>query len=181
MSLSPVAASLQLSARMITLNHPAAMDCQVYRKSVSRTAHTDAPGETIGGLPLLGGVPVLSDEDEADVDWDPVLPEDQIHAKCLLLGGYSGSSMLDNGQGPDAPALQEARIEPLAAPGSPGYFELSKGDLIMVMPGGGVVFTFAVQDFSNTLMLPPYVPKVILAAQGDLTYIPSVSAAVDNR
>jgi hypothetical protein len=184
-SLTGVPEALAKSARMVTLNHPASLDCQVWRKVFLRmdeTSTTDVlggAGESFGGQPMLGGIPVLADDEEADMDYQPVGPDDAFHGKLQILQPYQGASMFDNGQGADAPQLVEARIEPLAGPDEAGYFEVGKGDMVMVFPGLGVVLTYFVQDKVNTLMLPPFVPKLVLEAAGNLTHIPAVAQFLD--
>lgn len=187
-TLTAVPEAMAKAARMVTLNHPASLDCQVWRKELLRTEQTgaadDVPGATVGdtfgGLPMLGGLPMVADDEEADVNYLPVGPEDDFHGKLQILQPYQGASLLDNGQGADAPQMVEARVEPLAAPGEPGHFEVNKGDMVMVFPGLGVVLTYFVQDKVSTLMLPPFVPKLVLEAAGNLTHIPAVKQFLDS-
>lgn len=185
-SLTSVPEALAKSARMVTLNHPASLDCQVWRKVFLRTEQTSAidalgaPAEMFGGQPTLGGIAVLADDEEADMSYQPVGPEDAFHGKLQILQPYQSAPMFDNGQGADAPQMVEARIEPLASPGDPGHFEVGKGDMVMVFPGLGVVLTYFVHDKVNTLMLPPLVPKLVLEASGNLNHIPAVAQFLDS-
>lgn len=179
MTIHAVAEAIRKSHRMVVLNHPASMNCKISRRVVKRDSLTGAaPGTEYGGLPPLGGLPILADDDEADVDFEPIeSPDQEWPAKLMFTTPYPGAPMFDNQASADIGAnLVEATIEPKAEEGQPGWFEpLSKGDLVFVSPvGTGAVFTFVVQEVPNTAWLTPYRPKYQLASQGDMTYIAGI-------
>lgn len=163
--LNEVPTALRKAARQMVTRHPNAIDCTVYRKTVTRTAGTEAG--TIGGLPTLGGMAVLDNEDEAEVNFVPLGD-----GKVLFAGVYEGTKMNDRRDAADQQASSEALFEPETL----GAFELKDSDLVMVMPGAGVVIPYEVVEVKNTVNIPPYLPKYMLAPQGDLMFDADIAA-----
>ena len=168
--LTRVPEAMRVANRAMVLRHPNAMDCQVLRKAVQRTA--GASGPAIGGLPTLGGMAVLSNDDEAEVDYQPVGD-----GKLLFTGVFQAIKTQDRGDAPEATPVGEAMIEPLAE----GAFQVKDGDLVLAMPGGGVVVPYECTKVLTYLNIPPYVQKVELAAQGDALFDSDIEAIQDAK
>lgn len=169
--LTQVPAALRIAARAMVNRHPNAMDCQVWRKMVTRTFGTEAG--SLGGLPTLGGLAVLKSDDEAEVNFE-LLGE----GKCLFASIYEPSTLSDRRDNAEAgPDAAPAMIEPATA----GAFAPGPGDLVMCMPGFGIVITYEVIQVLNTVNIPPYLPKYMLAAQSDLMFVPGVAASEAGR
>lgn len=168
--LNQVPQGLRIGARGMVLRHPNAMDCRVYRRRVVRTAGAEA-GD-MGGAPTLGGLGVMDTEDEPQVDYD------DLGAGKVLFGGqnYAGAEMSDRRDFAEA-AEAEAMVEPITE----GGFSCKDGDLVMVMPGAGVVVTYEVTSVLNTVNIPPFLEKYRLSPQGDLMFLPEVAAAMADR
>ena len=166
--LNQVPAAFRIAARAMVTRHPNAMECQVWRKTVTRTAGAESGQE--GGLPTLGGLAVLKADDEAELDY--VLLG---NGHVLFAGVYEGTSLSDARDNAEAEpsAIANALIEPETA----GAFEPKTSDLVMVMPGAGVVLTYEVTKVLNTINIPPYMPKYELSSQGDLMFVPGVAAS----
>lgn len=153
--LNDVSLAVRRAARAVTLNHPNRMTATVYRKVIVRTAP-----ETFGGLPTIGGLGVLTDEDETDFDY-----QELGDANVVMLGTYQGgfrsddNSLLDN---PDTPK-QEALIEPVIE----GQFTLKKRDLIGVVIGDATL-PYEVTDITGTVNIPPFTQKYVLQLRDEL-------------
>ncbi len=175
--LSVVPTTINASRRLVVLRHPNAMECEVWRKQVSRTELTGgAPNDTLGGLPTMGGLGMLSGEDESDVTWTQVGD-----AKILFGGVFQGTSEVDADNGLVPVQQGDAQIECILAPNADGFFVTERNDLVMVLPGGGIVLPYEVVDEVGSINIPPYTRKYILNARDDLSYIPGISEAMQAR
>lgn len=143
------------ATRAVTLKHPNSLDCVVYRKELLRS-----DDESMGGLPTLGGMGVLKSEDEDEFEYARLG-----EGKILIHGRFSGGDMSDRGDGitPDEP-MQEASIVSLDALD----FEPKKGDLVGVMPGGGVLIGFEIIGTTGNVSIYPYTTKFIIAPRDEL-------------
>jgi hypothetical protein len=157
----PVAVSQ--ASRTVTLKHPNSMDCTLYRKVFTRTAPGD---ETMGGLPTLGGLGVLSPEDEAEFTYEAVGA-----AKILITSRYEQPLDLSDRRDslPPDTVMQEALIEALPGPdGAPPSYGPKKYDLVGVEPGGGVLIGFEIVGVTSSVGLYPYTTKWIIAPRDEL-------------
>lgn len=168
--LNAVPAALRVAARAMVTRHPNSLECQVWRKTVTRTA--GAESGSMGGLPTLGGIGVLDPEEEVEADYAMIG-----EGHMLGCGVYEPTEMVDNKDSAEQAPVFQALLEPATE----GAWQPKDSDLVMVMPGGGVVLTYEVTKVLNAVNIPPYVPKVELSAIGDLMYIPGVAAAVAAR
>lgn len=147
------------AARAVTLKHPNSMDCAIYRKVNKRT---NTENEEMGGIPTLGGLGVLSSEDEPDFEYQKLG-----EAKILITSRYDG--LLDMHEGgdslvPDVMA-QEAQIESTEAVPT---FTPKKNDLVAVMPGGGVVIGFEIAGTTGNVAIYPYTTKFVIIPRDEL-------------
>lgn len=157
--INSVPVAIQNAARTVTLKHPNSQDCLVYRKVLNRTA---PDGSTEGGLPTLGGLGVLTPEDEESFEYQPLG-----EGKVLITSHFEGTlDMTDRGDGvvPDTQLL-EALIESVDVPG----FTVKKFDLVAVMPGGGIVIGYEVVGITGSVGIYPYAEKWILAPRDELS------------
>lgn len=167
--LNQVPNALRIANRVMVMRHPNSMDCQLMRKAVTRTA--GAEGGLLHNLPTLGGLGVMDNEDEAEVEYSPLG-----NGRVLFVGRYAGSTLSDRRDNAEA-EVGEAMIEPETE----GAFEPRDGDLVMAMPGGGVVITYEVTKVFNAVNIPPYLPRYELTPQGDMTFIPGVADSIADR
>jgi hypothetical protein len=135
------------------------MDCEVWRKLVLRTA---PGGEEMGGRPTLGGLAVLTGDEEPEFEYQR-LGEGRIY----FTDRYDGQlSTVDRGDSlAQDVVLVQALIEPLEA----GAFTIKKEDLVGVMPGGGVLIGYEVFDIPGSVNIYPYTSKYVLAPRDVLT------------
>lgn len=167
--LNQVPLSMRAAARNMVLRHPNAIDCTVMRRRVTRTS--EAQAGMAGGELSLGGIGTLGADDEAEVDYDEIG-----EARVLFAGVRPPTSMTDAGDASEAEA--STPMEALVEPVTEGAFNCKDADLLMLMPGAGVVITFEVLKQIAQVHIPPYVAKFEIQAQMDMTHIPSVAAAM---
>ena len=161
--LTNVPQQVNRAVRNVTLRHPNAIDCTIYRKVVNRVS-TDDPAE-FSGLPTIGGLGVLDSEDEADYSFEEVG-----EAKILFQGQFQtgGNNWNDSDTGiiyPDPPV--EATIECIAGPDDAGYFVATKNDLVVVDAGAGIVIPYQIVGETSQLSIPPYAKRYQLQPRAD--------------
>lgn len=161
--INEVPAKIMEASRTVTLKHPNSMDCTLYRKILTRAA---PDGSTMGGLPTLGGLGVLSPEDEEQFEYQPLGA-----AKILITGRFDGELDLSDRHDslPPDVAMQEALIEPL--PGednAPATWSPHKYDLVGVEPGGGVLIGFEIVGMVSNVNIYPYTTKFVIAPRDEL-------------
>lgn len=158
--LNGVPEAINSATRLITLNHPNAMDGVAFRKQVLRTA-----GNSLGGLPTVGGMGSLDSEDESDYEYQE-LGDIRIVFAGIFQG--EGNNWMDAETGINYPAMPiEALIECVANPTDPDAFVVKKSDRISVEPGGGTVLIYEVIGVTGNVNIPPYTRKFVLAARSD--------------
>lgn len=157
-----VPSAINRMTRNIVINHPNTWECQVYRKSVTRA---DEPLE--GGLPAMGGLGVLSSDDEEKVEWQHLgngyaLPVDQ----------FSPSSMMDR-QDANIGFANEFRflIEAEAETNAPGYFVPRKNDILVLVITDDVRLAFEIVDVEAVNNIPPFSMRYVANRRGDLDLI----------
>lgn len=156
--LNNVPLAIRRSVRAVTLNHPNRMTCTVYRKVITRTAP-----DTLGGLPTLGGLGVLEDDDEADFEYQS-LGDGVVVMLQVYQGGFRSddNSLLDN---PNTPQ-QETLLEPLIDDG----FTPKKHDLVSIVIGDAVL-PYEITDITGTVNIPPFTQKYVLQLRDELVYV----------
>lgn len=159
--LNRVPTAIARAGRIVTLRHPNAMDCTVWRKRLLRTP--DPAGAEMGGIPTIGGIGVLDGEDEAHYEYDPVGD-----AKIVFSGVWDG--MNDGSNWNDADTGLIAPRPPITAMielinEADGYVQ--KPDRITVEPGGGLVLAYEVLGESGSVNIPPYTRRYLLVQRSD--------------
>ena len=134
------------------------MTCTVYRKVITRTAP-----DTLGGLPTLGGLGVLEDDDEADFEYQS-LGDGVVVMLQVYQGGFRSddNSLLDN---PNTPQ-QETLLEPLIDDG----FTPKKHDLVSIVIGDAVL-PYEITEITGTVNIPPFTQKYVLQLRDELLYV----------
>ena len=156
--LNNVPLAIRRSVRAVTLNHPNRMTCTVYRKVVTRVAP-----DTLGGLPTLGGLGVLEDDDEADFDYQS-LGDGVVVMLQVYQGGFRSddNSLLDN---PNT-SQQEPLLEPLIDDG----FTPKKHDLVSIVIGDALL-PYEITEITGTVNIPPFTQKYVLQLRDELVYV----------
>jgi hypothetical protein len=146
------------AAQTVALKHPNSMEATIYRKVFNRS---NPMGETMGGAPTLGGLGVLTPDDEDQYEYKEIGD-----AKMLIVSRFDGELDTTDRHDSTVPGadMQEAII---AALGNPA-FEIKKYDLVAAMPGGGVVIAFEILKLPSTLNIYPFTTKYVIAPRDDL-------------
>lgn len=156
-----VPAAVNRMARNVVINHPNSYNCQVFRKAVTR------PGPISGGLPVLGGLGVLSSDDEEQFSY-----EWTGNGYALQVEAFEPSVMMDRGDANNgAGDAFKFLIESEEAAGLPGSFEAKKNDVIYLLLGDGsspAKLAFEVVGIEAVLNIPPYTTRFIMNRRDDL-------------
>lgn len=168
--LSNVPNAIRTATRQMVMKHPNAYDCEVFRKASPRTFGAD--GQTLGGMPTLGGMAVMNNDDEAEVDYVPLGP-----ARMLFTGVMQPIKLADSRDFPESAPTGEAMV----VPAEEDAFELRNGDLVVATPGSGVGIPYTVTNVLTMLHIPPYVQRVELSQQGEAAFDPDIAAMLDDR
>jgi hypothetical protein len=162
--LTGVPTQINRSARLVTLRHPNAIDCTVFRKQVNRVETVD-PDETNDGAPTIGGLGMLNSEDESDYEYTELGD-----ARIVFVGQFQtqgGNWTDDDGQIIYPEGLIEALIECELEPDNEGFFLPKKNDIVSVEPGEGLTVTYEVVDVTGPTAIPPYTRKYVLNPRQD--------------
>jgi hypothetical protein len=157
--LSNVPEAVNRMARNIVINHPNTYNAIVFRKRVLRPADN-----AIGGLPTLGGLAVISSDDEEDVTWD-LLGD----AYAMKVEPYGQGIMMDRQDANDG-GTQEFRflIEPEIQDGLPGGFAIKKNDVMYIVMGD-VRHAYEVVAIETNSDIPPYTLRYVCNVRNELS------------
>jgi hypothetical protein len=138
---------MNLMARNVTLRHPNNMDCEVYRKVVTRASDTETEG-----YPTLGGMTVLDSEDEAAVDY-----EDLGAAKLLNCEPFVSAQMVNRDDGVDQSAAEMyVMVEFLTPPTDPDAKVVNKHDVLAIEISADVKIAYEVMEVDAVVNVPPF-------------------------
>lgn len=156
-----VAIQIARANRQMTLRHPNAIPCVLFKKQVTRVSDD----ETYDGYPTIGPLGVLSDEDETQYEWVETGEGMVVFAQGYVapLGNTSDdSSRLDYAEGDI-----QASVATLIEPGAAGYVEPAKRMLLALLMGDGVIVNFEIVDVTGNVNIPPYTRTYLLNPRGD--------------
>jgi len=156
-------------ARNVIVNHPNTFNCQVFRKKVTR------PGDLSGGMPKLGGLGVMSSDDEEQVEWEFIGNGYTMQAEQFGPAYMMDRQDANNNGGDEFRFL----IEPEEAPGMPGSFEVKKNDIALILLGEEVRIAYEVVQVETTINIPPYVMRYVMNRRGDLDVFRAPDADVE--
>lgn len=147
--------------RNVVINHPNSLECQVFRKVITRESST---GERMGGLLTVGGLGVLDSEDEESIEFNHLG-----NGYALRADAFSASLMMDrrdanNGFGDELRFL----IEPEAPSGMEGYFDIRKGDVFYVVLTDTVKLAYEIVGTETVSDIPPFVTRYIANRRADI-------------
>lgn len=149
-------------ARNVVINHPNTFGCEVYRKTVTRTAPN-----TIDGSPTLGGLAVLDTMDEEQFEYAFLG-----YGYALPADGFAAAPIVDR-QDANIGSGDEFRflIEPAAQSGQPEWFDVRSHDVVYLRLGTGpspARLAFEVIGTETTSNIPPYTTRYITNRRDDL-------------
>lgn len=160
--LTNVPAAVNRMARNVVVNHPNTFNCQVFRKTTTRTAP-----DTVDGNPTLGGLAVLDTMDEEQFEYNFIG-----NGYALPADGFAAAPMVDR-QDANIGSGEEFRflIEPEEPSGHPEWFDVRSHDVVFLLLGDGpspARLAFEVVGIETTSNIPPYTTRYITNRRDDL-------------
>ena len=154
-------------SRLTVLNHPNAWGAFILRKRVDRIGTA-----TVGGLPTLGGLAVLSSEDEEKIAYDHVGNVSALSAEL-----FTSPSSIQDRRDLSMGAIDEYRflIEPEPEPGTSEWFEVKNRDIMYLVLG--VDFetapkaAYEIVDIETTSNIPPYTQRYVCNRRSEMDLI----------
>ncbi|MCP5245682.1 MAG: hypothetical protein H6937_06965 [Burkholderiales bacterium] len=160
--LNNVPSGINRMRRNVVINHPNTWECQVFKKIVNRSGEP-----VVGGLPTLGGMMVLSSEDEEDVDWEHVG-----NGYALQAETFSPASMMDRQDANIGATEVRYLIEPESPEGMEGHFFISKHFVIYLVISDDVRVAYEVVDIETVMDVSPYATRYVMNRRADLDLLP---------
>lgn len=155
-----VPTQINKAKRAVTIRHPNAYKAICLRKEYQRIS-----ADEMGGRKTLGGMGVLSGEDEHEVDWI-----EKGVARVLFVDQFAGSQFIDAGTSVDYDSEGYlASIEALTE----GEFTPKKNDVFYLYDGGVVAIAYEIVGLPSPVGIYPHVPHYTLQKRDDLNYIPA--------
>jgi len=151
-------------ARNVIINHPNCYNCEIYRRSYTRG------DPAAGGMPTIGGMMVLSGEDEAEIEWALVGMGFAVPAEQFAPAAMMDRMDAHNSEGEEFRYL----IEPEIPIGETDGFEPRKNDVFYLRLGSGDSpprVAFEIVTVETLVNLPPYVPRYVSVRRDDLDLI----------
>jgi len=154
--LNNVPEAINKMARNVVINHPNSYNCIAVRKRVTR------PGAVVSGLPTLGGMGVISSDDEESIEWDLLG-----NGYALKADPFGVSQMMDR---QDANNGSEDEFRFLIEPEEEGLFAIKKHDVIYLV-FGDVRLAFQIVGVETTSDIPPYTQRYVCNRRDDLHFV----------
>lgn len=164
--LNNVPSGINTLARNVVVNHPNTFNCELYRKTVKRTA----PGPMVGELPTMGQLGVLDSADEEDFEYALLG-----NGYALPAEGFSPSPMTKTYDA-NIGFADEFRflIEPEAQSGHQHWFRPKSHDIVYLLLGDGPTppkLAFEVVGEETTSNIPPYTTRYICNRRDDMSLL----------
>ena len=148
--------------RLVVLKHPNSFDCTISRKIVSRVS-----GSSLGSMPTLGGLGVLSSEDESEVSWETIG-----RGKLLFSDSHVPSPHDDRSETINYGDIGYlALIEHLADDEYPDLIQPKKSDVIYIILLAGAAVAYEVTGVQADVSVPPYTRRYELQKRDELNYL----------
>lgn len=155
--LKNVPAGINRMARNVIINHPNTFNCKIYRKTVTRDG-----GGASGGLPTLGGLGVITPEDEDKTEYSFL-----DNGFTMQVDQFSPALMTDRLDANNNSDGQEFMFAVELEDGG-GTEQVKKHDVVLVMMGDEVFIAYEVVHVTTAVNIPPYVPVYGVNRRSDL-------------
>lgn len=158
--LNNVPNAINRMARNVVINHPNTYNCVAVRKRVTRD------GPVVSGMSTMGGMGVMSDDDEESIEWDPLG-----NGYALKSEIFSPSVMMDRQDANNSFAdefrflIEPEIIDPLIAE----YWIPKKHDVIYLVVGD-TRLAFEIVGVETTSDIPPYTQRYVCNRRDDLHF-----------
>lgn len=156
--LNNVPTSINKQVRNVVMNHPNRFLAVMVRKTVTRASDSE-----LMGLPTIGGLGVLSSEDEESVAFESLG-----NAYALRADGMFAPAIMMERQ--DANNGSSDNFVFLIEPEDVNAFEIKKNDLLYLDLDGQrtVMVAFEIVVIETTTNIPPYTKRYICNRRDDL-------------
>jgi len=151
--LNNVPEAINRMARNVVVNHPNTYNCIAVRKRVTRS------GPVVSGMPTMGGMGVMSSDDEESIEWDLLG-----NGYALPASPFGASQMMDR---QDANNSAESIF--LIEPEDIGLFSPEKHDVIYLVLDD-VRLAYEIVGIDTTSDIPPYTQRYICNSRNDLHF-----------
>lgn len=159
--ISLIPAEINRAQRQVLKYHIHTKPCDVYRKVVNRIGEG-----VVGGAQTIGGMGVLSSEDEHDVSYE-LIGEGYFNQQVDQFQ-TDGDNFKDDGENiVYRGSVIQADIQSVANEGFEGYFVPQKYDIVAVHEGLGVMASYQIVGVTSVIATMGYTRRYILNAQQD--------------
>lgn len=163
MPVTNIAKQTALRARAIVLNHPSSFDALCFRQKLM----FDPDGDQTD---TIAGIPVLSTEDTADIDYEPLGV-----AKVLFVDPWQSSNVINSN---DSIFADDGRVKSMALIESDeGTFSLEKNDILYlrISDEEELGLCYEVIDIQNPIGIPSPLNarRYVLNKRDELDYLGS--------
>ncbi|ENV00373.1 hypothetical protein [Acinetobacter variabilis] len=148
--------------RNVVIRHPNTFNCEFYRRDINRLE------PVVGERPTIGGMMVMSVDDEVEVSWSMIGT-----GYALVADQFQPAIMMDrmdtnNGNGDEFRFLIEPELEDFE-----GGFQPKKNDVFYVVLGDiqdqdAPRIAYEIIGVETTVNVPPYVPRYVCNRRDDL-------------
>jgi len=153
--LTNIPKGINRATRNTVVRHPNSYNCQLFRQIVNRVSDSE-----VGGLPTMGGLGVLSSDDEEDISWDFVG-----NGYALQVGNFVASQMMDR---QDANNGFEEEFRFLIEPESIDSFAPKNSDVLYLLITETVKIAFEIVAIETTSNIPPFTQRYVCNKRANL-------------
>lgn len=154
--------AINSATRNVVMRHPNSFNCEFYRRKVNRI------DPVIGDQSSIGGMLVMSVEDEPDIDWEFIGLGYALTADLFQPSGMMDRQDANNGFDNEFKFLIEPELEAIE-----GGFEPKKDDVFYIVLGdvsdsNAPRLAYEIINIETTVNVPPYVPRYVCNRRDDL-------------
>lgn len=148
--------------RNVVIRHPNTFNCEFYRRDINRLE------PVVGERQTMGGMMVLSVDDEVDISWTLIGIGYALVADVFQPSGMMDRMDANNGTGDEFRFLIESEKEAFE-----GGFEPKKNDVFYIVLGDiqdedAPRLAYEIIGVETTVNVPPYVPRYVCNRRDDL-------------
>lgn len=160
--LNNIPKGLNAITRNVVIRHPNTFNCEFYRRTVNRLEPVEGERQTMGGMM------VLSVEDEPEINWEFIGT-----GYALVADLFQPSVMMDRGDANNGFAEEFKFLIESEKEIIDGGFEPKKNDIFYVVLGDiqdidAPRVAYEIVAVETTVNVPPYVPRYICNKRDDL-------------
>lgn len=160
--LSNIPNGINAITRNVVIRHPNTFNCEFYRRQVLRN------DPVVGERPAIGGMMVLSVDDEVEIEWAAIGI-----GYALAADLFQPSMMMDRGDANNGSIDEYRFLIESDKEAFEGGFEPKKDDVFYIVLGNiqdekAPRLAYEIVAIESTVNIPPYVPRYICNRRDDL-------------